>query len=962
MPMLRDMAGERARGVGEPGATEQKESNTVRLRRAEIDQLAHTHFIHSLDRVNSVVVGTHDLEQMMSEVLEAVLSIFDCDRAWLVFPCDPEAETWHSPMEKTRPDYPGALQLGGLQPVDEDIAATFRILLAADGPVTFGPDSPYPIPEDVGQRFTIRSFIGMVLYPKIGLPWLFGLHQCSHARVWSRQEQKLFEQIGRRLCDGLTSLLTWRDLQRSERDFRSLAENSPDMISRVDADCRYLYVNSEVTRVTGIAAADFIGQVVGDTRVAAGHDVNLSTLQQMRAAIRRAFDTGQSQRCDVLTRRNGEQIYEYRIAPERDAAGHMTSALCIGRDVTERRRAEQAQKRLIRSLRLLSMSNQLVIHAQEESALLADVCRLIVEVGGYRLGWITLTGASRSTALRPVARFSDEDGRLDPLDSSVPESLWSGGPTAAALAAGEAQLVQDIAADPRFDAWRERFLARGFGSCACLLLKDARGVLGTLSIFAGPRGAFPPQELELLQELAGDITYGMRTLRTRAEHWAAETKLAFLALHDPLTKLPNRVALRERFQLALAAAERKGGRIAMLFLDLDHFKEINDSLGHEVGDRLLLQVAERLQSRVPHSGIVAREGGDVFLILLTEPSELPAVEQFARELLERIDQPVQVGDNLLQSTASIGISVYPDDGEDFETLRRNSDAALFHAKDQGRNTCRFFNERMNLDAVERVEMQSKLRAALRAQEFRLHYQPQVRVRDGAIIGAEALIRWRTEDGEMIPPGRFIPVAEKSGLIIPIGQWVLEEACRQAMAWQAAGLPDFVVAVNLSVVQFARGDVVEAVRTALQTSGLAPQRLELEITESVLLHDTDAALETLRALKKLGVTLSIDDFGTGYSSLAYLKRLPVDKLKIAHPFVKQLASSREDAAIVRAIIQLGHTLQLEVIAEGVEVEGQLRFLRTNGCNLIQGFLVSPPVSAQDFPQLLARRTALAGPGG
>jgi diguanylate cyclase (GGDEF)-like protein len=525
------------------------------------------------------------------------------------------------------------------------------------------------------------------------------------------------------------------------------------------------------------------------------------------------------------------------------------------------------------------------------------------------------------------------------------------GPNGAALAHGEAQIIQDLGSDARLEPWRELLLSRGIAGSASMPLKDARGVMGCLTVFAGAPNAFTPQETDLLQELAGDVTYGLRALRTRAEHWAAEQKLEFLALHDPLTKLPNRLALRERFELALAVARRRQARVAMLFLDLDNFKEINDSLGHEVGDKLLLQVAERLQACVPHSGIVAREGGDEFLIVLSEIEDLAAIERSAADILGRIDQPVQIGDSMLQSTASLGISVFPDDGTDFETLRRNSDAALFHAKDGGRNTYRFFNERMNLDAIARVEMQTRLRSALRNDEFRLHYQPQLRLSDRRIIGMEALIRWRTESGDNIAPADFIPVAEKSGLIIPIGQWVLEEACRQAMEWRQGGLPDLLVAVNLSVVQFSRCNIVEAVGAALHKSQLPPQLLELEITESVLLHDTDSALRTLHGLKDLGVKLSIDDFGTGYSSLAYLKRLPVDKLKIAHPFVKQLASSRQDAAIVRAIIQLGHTLELEVIAEGVEVEAQLKFLRANGCNLVQGFLVSRPVAAQDFPALL-----------
>ncbi len=929
------------------------DSNTLRLRRAETDRLAHMHFIDSLDRVNSVVLGTHDIESMMSDVLDAVLSIFDCDRAWLLYPCDPAAASWCSPMERTRPGYPGALALGVPQPVDQDQAASFRALLAAPGPLAFGPGTDNPLPRAAAERFGLRSSIAMALFPKVGAPWAFGLHQCSHERVWQPQEMRLLEQIGRRITDGLTSLLTYRDLQRSEREFRSLAENSPDMISRVDRHGYYLYVNSTLARLAGLPAPGFIGQMIGATRIAAGHQLDTATVTRLRSTVEMALSTGTPQRCEVLDPKpGGENVYEYRISPEFDPAGEVVSALCVGRDVTDRKRAEHGQKRLIRSLRLISMNNQLLIHAQEEATLLADVCRLIVEVGNYRLAWISL-GQGQSGVHRPTARFSAAEGQFESLDAAIPDEFWSSGPGAGVPARGEPEIVQDIGAEPRLLRWRELLLTRGLQSCMTLPLRDTRGMLGSITVFAAAANAFSAQESELLQELAGDVTYGLRAMRTRAEHWAAEEKLAFLALHDPLTRLPNRVALRERFEQALALAQRRQTRLALLFLDLDNFKEINDSLGHEVGDRLLLQVAERVQARIPHGGIVAREGGDEFLILLTEIEDIGAIERFARDMLERIDQPMQIGDNLLQSTASAGISVYPDDGTDFDALRRNSDAALFHAKDEGRNTHRFFNERMNLDALARVEMQTRLRQALRNNEFRLHYQPQLSLAERRIIGMEALIRWRNEQGENIPPASFIPVAEKSGLIIPIGQWVLEEACRQAVAWREAGLPPLLVAVNLSVVQFSRGDIIEAVKQALRKSGLPPEALELEITESVLLHETDTALRTLQTLKDMGVTLSIDDFGTGYSSLAYLKRLPVHKLKIAHPFVKQLASSREDAAIVRAIIQLGQTLGLEVIAEGVEVEAQLKFLKANGCNLVQGFLISRPLAAEDFPEFLRR---------
>lgn len=927
------------------------ESSTLRLRRAETARLEHLHFVDSLDRVNSVVLSTNDLESMASDVLEAVLSIFDCDRAWLVFPCDPDAEFWQVPMEKTRPEYPGLHATGAVLPMDPERAAIFSMLLEVKGPVAFGPGTVRPLPSNATQ-LGFRSGLAMALFPKVGLPWIFGLHQCSSERTWTPEEIKLLEQIGRRLTDGLTSLLTHRDLQRSEREFRTLAENSPDLIARFDHEGRYLYVNTSLARLANLTPAQFMGAQIGEAAEAAGRPLSSEGLERVRAAVRDALRTGLPQQYEGLApTASGEVVFEFRIVPERDEAGEVASALCIGRDVTERQRAAQAQRRLIRSLRLISTINQQLIHAPDETALLEGVCRLIVEVGGHRLAWLSLSMGAASEVPRPVARFSDSEGIFDGLDRSIPDALWSKGPGALVHAGADALVVPDIAADERMSAWREVLLTRGLQSLIAVPLRDARGTVGSLVVFASAPRSFPPEEAGLMQELAGDVTFGLRALRTCAEHWVAEQKLSFLALHDPLTRLPNRLKLRERFEVALSVARERQGRLALLFLDLDNFKEINDSLGHEVGDRLLLQVAERLQACVPNGGIVAREGGDEFLILLTDPGDGPAIEQQARELLRSIDQPMQVGETMLQSTASVGISVFPDDGTDFEALRRNSDAALFHAKDGGRNTYRFFNERMNLDALARVEMQTRLRHALRNKAFRLHYQPQLQLSDRRIVAVEALMRWRDADGQDVPPGTFIPVAERSGLIIPMGRWVLEEACRQAESWRQAGLGSVMVAVNLSVVQFARGDVVQDVSEALRSSGLPATLLELEITETVLLQETDSALRTLQALKDLGVRLSIDDFGTGYSSLAYLKRLPVHKLKIAHPFVKQAASSREDAAIVRAIIQLGHTLGLEVIAEGVEVQAQLEFLRGNGCDLVQGYLISRPLPAEELPRLL-----------
>jgi diguanylate cyclase (GGDEF)-like protein len=795
---------------------------------------AHLRFIESLDRINSALRGKGDLEQMLSDALDCALSIFSCDRAWFVFPCNPEAPTWRCPMERTRPQYPGALALGVDQPTDAGIANSFRTFLAADGPVTMGPQADIPLPQDVAERFSIQSCIAMVLHPKLGEPWLFGLHQCSYLRVWSDEDRRLFQEVGRRLADGLTTLLTFRNLQEREAEARRLAD---------------------------------------------------------------------------------------------------------------------AQARLNRALRLLSSCHQLLIHADDESTLLNNVCRLVVEAGPYLLAWVSVAEHDERKSVRSLAQYGRVE-YLQTVDITWADRERGRGPTGMAIRTGEVQVCQDLVKDARMGPWREGILKHGFRGSAALPLKDARGTFGALTIYAAAPDAFIAEEIELLRELAGDLAYGIRALRTRAEHRAAEDKLEFLAHHDPLTRLPNRLLLRDRFEQAIAGAQRNQGRVAMLFLDLDSFKEINDSLGHEVGDRLLVQVAERLQSCVRHTDTVSREGGDEFVVLLADIGTLAAADRVAQQILGAVDRPFEIGGSSLHTTLSIGISVYPDDGSDFDTLRRNSDAALFVAKDGGRNTYRFFDEQMNRDVLERLRMQASLRSALKNEEFRLHYQPMMRLRDRRITGMEALIRWQRADGSLVAPGEFIGVAEQSGLIIPIGEWALNEACRQAMEWREAGMPELVVAVNLSVVQFRRGSILEAVASALTWSGLPPACLELELTESMLLHDTETALETLRALKRIGVKLSIDDFGTGYCSLAYVKRLAVDKLKIARNFIRELVESAEDAAIVRAIIQLGHTLALELVAEGVETEAQLDFLRRNNCDLIQGYLISRPLAPADFRRLLA----------
>ena len=435
---------------------------------------------------------------------------------------------------------------------------------------------------------------------------------------------------------------------------------------------------------------------------------------------------------------------------------------------------------------------------------------------------------------------------------------------------------------------------------------------------------------------------------------SAEEQIEYLAHHDPLTDLPNRVLLRDRFLQAQGQAARSANRVAILFLDLDHFKLVNDTLGHPIGDRLLQAVAERLRRGVRETDTISRQGGDEFVIVLPELADPESAGSIAGKLMEQMHEPVRVNGHRLNVTFSLGIALYPDDGEDFDTLMKKADTAMYSAKEAGRNTLRFFTAAMNVEAAARLKLQNRLQRALEKEELVLYYQPQFDLASGRILGAEALLRWRDPERGLVPPGEFIPVAEDTGLIGPIGEWVIGEACRELRRWHEAGATDLTMAVNLSPVQFRRSRLVEIAARALQENRLPAECLEFELTESLLIREDAAILETLTALKGLGVKLSIDDFGTGYSSLAYLKRFNVDKLKIDQSFIRELCSNPDDEAIVSAVITMARQLRLRTVAEGVENAEQATMLRRFDCDEVQGFLFGRPMPAADFQALLGHR--------
>jgi diguanylate cyclase (GGDEF)-like protein len=459
---------------------------------------------------------------------------------------------------------------------------------------------------------------------------------------------------------------------------------------------------------------------------------------------------------------------------------------------------------------------------------------------------------------------------------------------------------------------------------------------------------------------SADTTIIAAISRDIRERLAAEEKVSYMAQFDALTGLPNRNLFQDRLTQAMALAKRNDWPMAVLFIDLDRFKLVNDTLGHGAGDKLLREAAERLRSCVRASDTVGRLGGDEFAAILSELGRPGDAGLVAQKIIDVFKRPFDLEGKETYVTASVGVTLYPTDSDSAETLVVNADAAMYRAKEQGRNNYQYFTRDMNERALQRVQMEIALRRALERDEFRLFYQPKADLLTGKICGFEALLRWQHPEKGMVLPGEFIPVLEETGLIVQAGEWVLRTACAQIKAWQKAGLKVPPVSVNLSARQFEQKNLKGTVRQILRDTKVDPSLIEFEITESLLMNDPERAARTLHSLKESGVRLSMDDFGTGYSSLGYLKRFPIDTLKIDRTFVRDISTDADDATLTRAIINLAQNLRLKVVAEGVETEAQLVFLSSNGCDEMQGYLFAKPANAEDCERMLREARKLAIP--
>jgi diguanylate cyclase (GGDEF)-like protein len=618
----------------------------------------------------------------------------------------------------------------------------------------------------------------------------------------------------------------------------------------------------------------------------------------------------------------------------------------------ERTAAMARTRRVSRLYSALSQCNQAIVRSRSEAELFNRIVNGVVNHGGMAMAWIGLIDPQRRD-VRTAASAGGGVEYLNDLKLSMDEAQPEGrGPIGLACRSGQPHWCQDFLAAAETQPWHERGARHGWKASAAIPLRRNDQIIGFFSLYADTVQAFDKEVQALLLEMTLDIEFALKNFDREAEREQANERIQYLAHHDALTGLPNRAQLQEHTRHALALARRNRSSLALMMLDLDHFKDINDSLGHSVGDELLCELSKRLRQCLREDDMVARLGGDEFIFVL-EQMEAPDAAAVARKLIDLIEQPYRIGAHDLKVSASIGIALYPADGADLEALLQSADAAMYQVKRAGRHDYRFFTLAMQHRAARHLQLVNALRYALEREQLRVVYQPQISLATGHIVGAEALLRWTTPELGDVSPAEFIPAAEESGLILSIGAWVLRQAVRQARAWQDAGLPPVVMAVNLSAMQFRNTDLPELTAQILEEEGLPPAYLELELTEGVAAHDPQGAIAIMKRLHDRGVRMSIDDFGTGFSSLSHLKKFKVYKLKIDQSFVRDISTDSEDKAIVSAIINMARSLGLKTIAEGVETQEQLEFLREQLCDEMQGYYFSKPVPEQEFRQLLSK---------
>jgi diguanylate cyclase (GGDEF)-like protein len=619
----------------------------------------------------------------------------------------------------------------------------------------------------------------------------------------------------------------------------------------------------------------------------------------------------------------------------------------------QRQLADAQQEQLHRMYVALTATNEAIMRADTAAELFELVCNAAVLGGKFTSTTIALAEAGEEF-LRIAATKGQNAERVRSTRFAISAEHPEGrGLTGTSFRTKRACIMNDFLTDQRTTHWHGLASKGGTRSGASFPLLKGDQSVGVLLFLSSERNTFTPGLVELLARLAENVSFALDNFDRDAEKKKAEEQIKYLATHDVLTGLPNRASFNQLMEFSIKSARRNNRKCAILFIDLDRFKVINDSLGHAAGDALLIEVGHRLRSCVRESDVTIRLGGDEFIVMLNEVSDNEQAAKVARKVLAAISPSFTLSGQECNTTASIGIAMFPADGTDVETLTKNADLAMYLAKEDGKNNFRFYTKGVKTPSIERLMLETSLRHALERDQFSLHYQPKVDLFTGQITGVEALLRWMHPTLGLLPPMQFIPLAEETGLIVPIGRWVLKEACAQNMAWQSQGLHAVSMAVNISPRQFVDENLLSDIDDALVRSGMPPALLQLEVTESMVMQNIQRATKLLDEVQSRGIRLAIDDFGTGYSSMSLMKQFPIDTIKIDRSFVRDLPDDSEDKAIAQAIISMGKALGMTVVAEGVENAEQETFLRNLACDEMQGFLFSKPVTPEEIASLLGQ---------